>query len=59
MDNQTSGYDTDTVQMTHPSQPARSILEEIYSCENTEVCLIKYICGGVSLVFLVMYVVAV
>lgn len=32
-----------------------SILEEAFSCTSTEICLIKYICGGVSLIFVIIY----
>lgn len=35
-----------------------SLFEEIYYCENIDICLMKYICGGVSLVFVILYGIA-
>ena len=39
--------------------PDDSFLASVYSCASTEICLIKYVCGGVSLVFVILFAIAV
>ena len=36
-----------------------TLIEEMYKCENLEECLIKYVIGGVSLIFVVLYALAI
>ena len=51
-------FEEDPVELENPWQ-SPSIFQEVYTCENLELCMIKYICGGVSLIFVIVYGIAV
>jgi hypothetical protein len=44
---------------SNSTQEEIGFVESIYYCESTEKCMIKYTCGGLSLVFMILYAIAV
>lgn len=55
--NESFGFEDDIVELSNPENI--SFIEELYSCETMELCLIKYICGIVSLALVILYSTAV
>jgi hypothetical protein len=57
---QQEGYlEQNIIELENPAENSSSILAELYTCKNFELCLIKYICGITSIIFVIAYSIAI
>jgi hypothetical protein len=50
--------ESNIAELDNPTIQSTSLLSELYTCKTVELCLIKYICGVTSLIFVVIFSVA-
>jgi len=47
--------ESNIAELDNPTIQSTSLLSELYTCKTVELCLIKYICGVTSLIFVIMF----